>query len=250
MRVFLIIISFIVSLCSLNSAYAYVESIHISIAPEAIEFHLENPNGLITGYTPNGVQEFIPEIPHYYEKGVYSYDSVPDLYNYDYFHVIETGFLPRQLTGKYRIVIYGIKTPFVTNIHLSFGWSEDHSWNAKYSNSLLIYPNAVWTYEFDFPVTVPANGQIVLIKVAQPSDLIKDLTTAGQLGYIGNKQFVSEIIKKAEAIGLSKSEQKKEYTELLKEITEKYNKPTSDEFVKQEAYTVLKEDLEYIINHL
>lgn len=43
---------------------------------------------------------------------------------------------------------------------------------------------------------------------------------------------------------------KGEYTELLKEITEKYNKPETDEYVKKEAYDVLKEDLEYIISHL
>ncbi len=42
----------------------------------------------------------------------------------------------------------------------------------------------------------------------------------------------------------------KEYKELLKEITEKYQKPEPDEFVKQEAYTVLKEDLDYIIAHI
>lgn len=38
---------------------------------------------------------------------------------------------------------------------------------------------------------------------------------------------------------------RKEYTELLKEITEKYNKPEADEYVKKEEYDVLKEDLEY-----
>jgi polyhydroxyalkanoate synthesis regulator phasin len=105
-------------------------------------------------------------------------------------------------------------------------------------------------YEFDIPSVSPADGLIVLTKVSNSTDLIKDITTAGQLNYIGNKQFISEIIKKAEAVSLSKSEQKQGYTELLNEITEKYNKPEADEFVKQEAYTVLKEDLEYIISHI
>jgi hypothetical protein len=135
-------------------------------------------------------------------------------------------------------------------------------WSMEYRNFKIIYPNAIWSYEFDVPTMPTNNGQIVLTKVSNSADLIKDLTTAGQLGYIGNAKFVTELTKEINEIeaekakgkiddGLTSAQKaKKEYTELLKELTEKYNKPEADEFVKQEAYTVLKEDLEYIISHI
>lgn len=106
-------------------------------------------------------------------------------------------------------------------------------------------------------------GQVAQItKIATSTDLIADITTAQKLNLIGNAKFVAGITKEINEIeaekakgkmddGLTPAQKaKKEYTELLKEIAEKYNKPDGDEFVKQEAYTVLKEDLEYIISHL
>ena len=106
-------------------------------------------------------------------------------------------------------------------------------------------------------------GQVAQItKIATSNDLIADITTPQKLNLIGSSKFVTELTKEINEIEAEKAKgkvddsltpaqkAKKEYTELLNEITEKYNKPEGDEFVKQEAYTVLREDIEYIIGHL
>ena len=119
-------------------------------------------------------------------------------------------------------------------------------------------------------MTPPANGQLILTKVSQPGDLIKDINTAASLGYIGNPKFVSEIIEDINEIEKKRATlwgyriqssievHKKStetysvsdnYREILEDITEAYNKPTTKKFVTAEGYNVLKEDLEYIIAH-
>lgn len=245
------IILTILSIVLINAqAYASLEYISISTSPQTIEFHLENSAGSISGYTPSGIMAQIPNITAYEKTSeITSGDDV--LGEYEKSNSLKPKILPANIAiGKYKIVIYGNTLPTNTRILIDMDWSDNIQWDMKYIGFKMIYPNAIWIYEFDVPATPINNGQIILTKVSTPIDLIKDLTTAGQLSYIGNKQFASEIIKKTEAIGLSKSDQKKGYTELLTEITEKYNKPEGDEFVRQEAYTVLKEDLEYIIGHI
>ncbi len=164
--------------------------------------------------------------------------------------------------------------PVTAEISIDLDWSENIQWNAKYQAKHLIYPSTVWTYEFEVPATPPLSGQLMLIKAASPNDLIKDITTASQLGYIGNVKFVNELIKEMQEIEKERTEVQKPdeknrsqgdkekehltpaqkaikaYKELLEEITKKYQRPQGDDFVKQEAYTVLKEDLDYIIGHI
>lgn len=115
--------------------------------------------------------------------------------------------------------------------------------------------------------TPPASGgagvQNPPAKVVTPADLIAEITAAGQSGQIGNAEFVNELIKKVNALEKEQTESQehpnevssaqkaiKKYQKFLKEITERYQKPEKDEFVKQEAYAVLKEDLDYIISHI
>lgn len=117
----------------------------------------------------------------------------------------------------------------------------------------------VATYEVAY---VPTKSMI-FTKVAAPTDLIADITTAGKLNLIGNQVYVTELINKVTKLENNITEKsddghdddiiqnkKKGYMKLLEELTEKYNQPKSDEFVKKEAYDVLKEDLEYIISHI
>jgi hypothetical protein len=189
-----------------------------------------------------------------------------ELKPYDKYHIITvSGPSAHIVPDKYKLTLYGSFVPIIAKMEIGLLWRTNMTDYAEYKGNKLIYPNTVWVYEFDVPVNPPTDNQIVLVKVAQPADLIKDLTTAGQLGYIGSSEFISEITKKINKIEekrLKPAEKdddnkltpaqkaKKEYTELLNEITEKYNKPEGDEFVKQEAYTVLKEDIEYIIGHM
>ncbi len=134
--------------------------------------------------------------------------------------------------------------------------------------------NKVDNYTFDYNFMAGKNGTILTpVKVAMPSDLIADITAAGKLGYIGNQEFINELVKKVQKIEkerteVQKPEEQKDkerkdnehitpaqkaikvYKELLEELTEKYQRCEKDEFVKKEAYTVLKEDLDYIIGHI
>lgn len=246
----------IITLFSINisSALGIPNSISITIIPSTIQFQLIDDIGNITGYNPqnNSVVNNIPNMI-YLLHAEDSDDTTTPISKYNQGYNIGNKRVSNNVTinsGKYSLKLFGSNIPETYSIESNIFYYIENARIHYFQTKNLMYPNVVWTYEFNILATPPANQQIVLTKVSTPADLIKDLTTAGQLNYIGNKQFVSEIIKKAEALSLAKSDQKKEYTELLKEITEKYNKPEADEFVKQEAYTVLKEDLEYIISHL
>lgn len=127
--------------------------------------------------------------------------------------------------------------------------------------------NQVAKYDINY---VPLQS-IVIIKIAAPNDLITDITTAGKLNLIGDQLYINELINKVNEIekrrnqilpvgtddehdedkNLTPSQKaKKSYQELLQEITDKYNRPETNEFVKQRAYNVLKDDLDYIIGHI
>lgn len=254
----------LVSILILSFPCFAAEGIRINIAPKDIEYHMVNPSGLITGYTPNGILNQNPEVDSYMQHAITAIEGPQN--PYDEWHTINQDGYPAYISpGKYNLVIYGAKVPIQTKIGIYFWWLNQGIKGPDYTAIHLIYPNVVWTYEFEVTQNIPTYTQIPLIKLSTPADLIKDLTIAGQLGYIGNPHFVSDIIENINEIEKERAKPvekdddhkltpaqkaKKEYTELLSEITEKYNKPESDEYVKKEAYDVLKEDLDYIINHI
>ncbi len=253
----------IVVLISLVSpCYANVNSVLIGIAPSTVEFHLADSNGNLTGYTPGGVILQLPNLTYV----VWNEPTVDPVRPDEIYHLIHRASSPFTIQpGKYKLTIYGTNIPTKARISIELRWSEDWRLVTKTSGLYLIYPNLIWSYEFDIPSIPPAAGKITLTKVATVNDLLTDIKAAGSLQYIGNAEYINELIKEVQKIEKERlhpveneahdpatpaQRAIKKYQKLLKEITEKYQKPEPDEFVKQEAYAVLKEDLDYIISHV
>lgn len=252
------IITILMSLLFTISAYAAPHSMQIDVfAKPFVNFKIVAPNGLATGYDPNiQPNNLAPNLNEIQGAGYGLLDmpDTPDIIG------TEFNYIKNILAGNYKIVCFGRGLVSYT-IVIAYDWQPITTPPISQVKKIgFANTGTVQTYEIIVPDS-PASG-IVINKIASPADLITDITTAGQLNYIGNARFVTEITKEINEIeaekangkmddGLTPAQKaKKEYTELLKEITEKYNKPESDEFIKQEAYTVLKEDIEYIISHL
>ncbi len=228
----------------------------------ATELVVTNPNGKRTGFDPITNQTFKEDYP-----------------NSSYFIDNQTG-LPQDninefscdiaIDGLYTIKIIG---KALSKYYIAVDYPRPLPLQAVSINGFADV-NKVDTYAFNYNFAAGQAGTILKpIKVAMPSDLIADVTAAGKLGYIGNTKFVNELIKEIQEIekertNVRKPEEQKDkerkenehlttaqkaikaYKELLEEITEKYQRCEKDEFVKQEAYMVLKEDLDYIIGHI
>lgn len=259
---YLINILVIITLLNITLIPSYaISDISVIVRPQAIQFHIEDSNGKITGYTPNGILKQIPNIGNYRESG--TPDADIDSTEYDEWHQIDGDGSPITiLPGQYKLVLYATSMMKIPRASVEI-WGSSTREYILFIDDIAIFPNTIAVYEFTIPTMLPTNSEgIVTIKVSNPQDLIKDINAAGQSNYIGNAKFISELVKDINEIeaekakgkiddGLTPAQKaKKEYTELMKEITEKYNKPETDEFVKQEAYNVLREDIDYIINHI
>lgn len=230
------------------------------IMPGNIQFQMTDPLGNTSGYDPAS-QTTLQNIPDTIYCLHREYENITKD-NSQYTLGPDKSNSRGAMVGTYKLKIFAPNTVenFTFGFNVSYQNMVGHQIDIIYH--AILYPNSVWTYELTIPVVPPANKQIILTKISTPADLIKDITTAGQLGYIGNPKFVTELTKEINEIeaekakgkvdgGLTPAQKgKKEYQELLKEITEKYNKPEADEFIKKEAYDVLTEDLEYIISHI
>ncbi len=272
MKTFILLLILIITISFPIEAQAI--NIYASTTSDNAQFMIIDPNGKKTGYdpvsktiiAPKGVLSnmeyhggYISEDPnaptdnHYQLQGILGIDMTPFT-----FKLIITG----MKLGKEEIVI-GLEE----NEQYA-PYPQNHKGDVIHS---LLDVGQVSTYEFNY---VPLKS-LTRVKIATPADLIADITTSCKLGYIGNAKFVNELIKEIQEIERERTEVQKpeehqqktqgdkekehltpaqravkEYKELSKEITEKYQKPEADEFVKQEAYTVLKEDLDYIIAHI
>ncbi len=231
----------------------------------ATELVVTNPNGKRTGFDPITNQTFKEDYP-----------------NSSYFIDNQTG-LPQDNVNEFScdIAIDGLYTIKVIGKALSKYYIA-----VDYPRPLPLQDisingfadvNKVDIYTLNYNFAAGQSGTpLIPVKVAVPADLIADVNAAGKLGYVGHQEFVNELIKKVQKIEKERTEVQKpeeqtlrqaqgdkerehltpaqkaikEYKELLKELTEKYQRPEGDEFVKQEAYTVLKEDLGYIIGHI
>ncbi len=232
-----------------GQAYAYYGEMLVFVTPQSVEFSLEDPVGHISGYTYNGVISQIPNMKYDKTAEISSEDVQPES---EKFNSLEPTTIPTNyINGKYKIKMYGNIMPTNTDISIKLVWDSNvQPWSIAYRDFKLIYPNIIWVYEFDVPAIPTNDGQITLIKVSTPADFIKDIRTAGQLGYIGNPKFVKDLAERVAQVALLKGDQKKGYEDILSELTSLYNKPEQDRFIKKEGYDVLKEDLDYIISHL
>lgn len=258
------ILIIIVLLLTINfQALGLPKSFHTVVVPGNIQFQMSDSMGNITGYNPT-TKSIIMNIPNTlyflfdepYEGTRTKDNSHYKLESQKYSNTIQ------MTPGMYKIKVFGTTTVENMNLYFNVFYQNIKGAQIMTEHASIIYPNVTWTYEITIPDVPPATKNVPLIKVANPQDLITDINAASSLGYIGNAKFVSELVKDINEIeakkakgktddGLTPAQKaKKEYAELLSEITEKYNKPESDEFVKKEAYDVLREDMEYIIEHL
>ncbi len=198
MKKYLLLIILIILMSFNINALALPRELSLSISPSEVQYQLIDPFGNITGYNPlsNNVLNNIPNLSY-----IFSSEPMGASYptKYQKFHVISPNVISNTSTisiGKYKIKIFGSNTQ--DNFLLSLSIPYPHVGEMSIDKKSFIYPNVSWTYEFDVPATPTNNEQIILTKVSTPADLIKDLTTAGQLGYIGNKKLVSKLVQTVE----------------------------------------------------
>ncbi len=254
MRTILIVILFLLFPVSAFSYYGQIDS-----EDEIIQYLVINSNGIKTGYDPV-LKRKIEQDP-YIHYGMFATSS-PDgdrLVSYQW-----VGVRPDGTSDKITIVTTGLKLS-VYSISISFNENNDYSSTTYKESEIKGFADIGNSNTFE--VSYVPFQPLTVVRVSTGTSFISDITTASKLGYIGNAKFVNELIKEVQEIEKERTEVRKQddkekehltpvqkaikgYKELLKEITEKYQRPEGDEFVKQEAYTVLKEDLDYIIGHI
>lgn len=252
------------------TAQCYADTIKIRVSPDIIDFYVEDISGKISGYTDTQLLLQIPYMDAYWATSeVNEPNPLPSQKWNELYTSHSESFIP---PGKYKLVIYSphVTTPTNISISIDMTWSNTGVIkSATISNIYSMFPGSVYTYEFDIPA-IPVNGEILLTKVSTPVDLIKDINAAASLSYIGNPKFASEIIEDINEIekkrtkmlanaSRSSAEVHKKttevynvadnYREILQELDEAYSKPTAKKFVNQEAYIILRKDIEYIIAH-
>jgi len=265
-KIKILLISIFSVLVFVSNAYAKtnIEFTTCSDNNKIIEFMFIDAMGNKTGYDGQTKQIIKDNYPNMQYGG--SGSSDPDSGDVNLCSKVIGSVPTPSYLQPFKIIVSGLQLNKY-EIDFTTGESTDYNWRAKYLYSNIkgwIDIGQQHTYEIMYTPYQPVQ----ITRIATSTDLIADITTAQKLNLIGSSEFVSEITRKINKIeekrlkpaqkdkdddknGLTPAQKaKKEYQELLNEITEKYNKPESDEFVKQEAYTVLREDLEYIIGHI
>ncbi len=254
------IIKFVIIACNLffmtNFSLAAPAYMQIDLEPfKGMDFKIIDPIGTITGYDP--VTGYIRETAH----GNYGSQTVSSDLTGEVISETNEFISINPPAGLYKIVCYGGSiTPYSFETHVSWGSASTHR---VVTSQGLADIGKVDTYEFI--ITDVPMAAISITRVSSPNSLLSDISAAGKLGYLGNAEFVIELIKEVQKIEKERLHPEesaehdpatpaqrviKKYKKLLNEITETCRKPEQDEFVKQEAYTVLKEDIEYIIAHI
>lgn len=245
----------------INSINAYADTLHIMISPTNTKFYLEDMYGKKTGRTPNGLLQQIPYADQFGRSGETGVDNPTPYQSWDEIYTSDSNaFIP---PGKYKLVVFGNNISTVTMIVMRIDIYKNGSAGGGTPVDYIL-PGLTYTYEFEIAPT-PATNNFNFTKISNPQDMIMEINAFAKIGYIGNAEFVNEIIKKIHKIEENRTETekdddkhtltsnqkaKKEYQELLNEITEKLNKPEKDEFIQGLAFVALKKDLEYIIGHL
>lgn len=256
----LAILIILITICISSNAYAKtnIEFTTCSDNNKIIEFMFIDALGNRTGYDAQTKQIIKDSHPNVQYGG--SGSSDPDSGDVNLCSKV-IGEVPiSNYLQPFKITITGLMLGKY-DLYLRISEATDYNWKAAYKNGKIHNITDIGilhTYEIAYTPYQPVQ----IIRIATQNDLIADIATAEKLNLIGSPNFVTELTKEINEIeaekakgkvddGLTPAQKaKKEYTELLSEITEKYNKPESDEFVKKEAYDVLKEDLEYIIGHI
>ncbi len=260
-KLYLIIFALLISI---GIYQAQADTLKIKVSPNNIDFHVKDMNGRISGYTDTQLLLQIPYLDVYRSGESIEQDDPPK--PYQLWNELYTSHSKSQIMpGKHQLIVYSgnITTETEIRMDISIYWINGVSvMAATVSRADYIFPGSVYIYEFDIPITPPANNELTFIKVSNPSDLIIDINTLAKAGYIGNQHFVSELIKDINEIEAEKAKgkiddgvtpaqkAKKEYQELLKELNEKWAKREKDEFVDPFALNLLERDITYIINHI
>ncbi len=215
-------------------------------------------NGKKTGYDPKTGQKILEEFPNVQYGGTGGSDGTVA-----FFCNGVLGSIPSGSLTIFQILTTGLKLDQYS-IGLNISESTDLSLHTAYKRSVINGLSDIGKSD-TYQLTYVPYQPLKVIRVASPGGLIADINTASKLGFIGNAKFVSELIKEVQKIEKERLHPEenvehdpatpaqraiKKYQQLLKEIKETCQKPEADEFVKQEAYTVLKEDIEYIIAHI
>ncbi len=262
MKVFLTATLFFLVFMTSN---AFATFIGISTLNDNVQFMLIDASGKRTGYEPiTGTVVSESGLPFmiYYISNIETSQALPVHEPTQY--MLQGEFPTENIPLNMKLVVVGMKLAVAKSITVDL---EEYTGSPTIRNykaatiTTLLDAGQIANYEMAY---TPSRA-LVVTKIATSNDLISDIKSASKLGLIGNATFVNELIKEVQKIEkerLHPAENEehdpatpaqraiKKYQKLLKEITEKYQKPEPDEFMKQEAYTVLKEDLDYIIAHI
>ncbi len=261
MKVFLTAALFLLFL----SSNAFATFIGISTLNENVQFMLIDANGKRTGYEPitgKVVSESGLPFMIYYISNVES--SVPLPVHEPTQYMLQGEFPTDNIPLNMKLVVVGMKLAVAKSITVDL---EEYTGSPTIRNykaatiTTLLDAGQIANYELAY---TPSRA-LVVTKAATSNDLIADINSARKLGLIGNAEFVNDLIKEVQKIEKERLHPEendehepatpaqraiKKYQKLLQEIKETCQKPEPDEFVKQEAYAVLKEDLDYIIAHI
>ncbi len=257
LRIFIITLILLTLCMPAHALILVISSGHPNSPYDDIGLGIYDQNGLYSGVdlnNPNGpaLRNSLPFQESSWADGRPDQDATAIT---NYIH----GTLPDGTSANLKLVIHGTKL----NFYILYGAIGEQRNDMGHHIQLTGFIDAGQTRYFEIAY-VPFQPPVIK-KVATSNDLIADINAASKLELIGNAEFVKELIKEVQKIEkerLHPAENEehdpatpaqraiKKYQKLLKEITEKYQRPEGDEFVKLEAYSVLKEDIEYIIGHI
>lgn len=246
-----LLVALIFVFCSSQIALGMPELFEAGVNPSVVEFQIIDPLGNITGYNPN-TRTVIENIPNtlYWEFIVPGPEDVPPAKNEIYHKVIRrSSALPNiNGTGIYKVKLFGTNTP--ENFEFSFVVDYMPLPNTGVGEKKgIIYPNVTWTYEFDVPANPPSNGQLVVVKVANSTDLITDINAANSVGHLGTPGTYHSLLAKAEN---AKAKLDAGQAQAAKNILNAFiNEVTAQkgQQINSIAADILIEDAQYIISH-
>lgn len=250
----------LLSLILLSVQEAYADSFKITVSPLSTDFYLEDISGKVAGYYPPSgfIVGELPYIDYYSKNGV---SDVENPTSDQQWHELSPNGLDKIIPlGKYKLVVFGNSITTLTQVIMSIYIYKNGN-SGEIMPVDYIMPGLTYTYEFEI-AAAPTDNNFIFIKTSNPASLIALINALAKEGYIGDTKFVTEITKEINEIEAEKAKgkiddgmtpaqkAKKEYQELLKELDEKNTKPEKDEYVKDFGYSMIKKDMDYIINHI
>lgn len=241
-KLIFLILAFFISTTSSFGFSLNIYSLDSEIGHGIPFFGIYNSSGKYTGYNVDNPREQIRNLPNFLEGSIAEGSGLEG----ETGHITNfiEGKLPDGTSGVYKLAIYGEELS-VYKIQGIMKEQSNHTNAGVFYLSGLIDTEKVRYIQLQYT----PNQPVIITRIATPDDLIDDITIASKLNLIGSNIFVSDLTKRIQAIALLKGKQKEEYQTILAQITLIFNKPDNEKFIKKEAYTILIEDLKYIINH-